>query len=200
MPTLDEALNKISRDEIVETAKRLIRVPSVTGEERRVIILARDIMDGLGVETRLHGPEERPILTATINPGAKRLLAFNGHLDTVPITNRDDWETDPYDPQVIGNTLTGRGSCDMKSNCAVMMHVAGIIKKLDLPLGVTLHLVPDEEKGATHGTKMLLDEIAKGNLRRQIAAGGAQNHSRGVRPIGDRTHQTRKTRHEPHDH
>ena len=60
MPTLDEALNKISRDEIVETAKRLIRVPSVTGEERSVILLARDIMEGLGVETRLHGPEERP--------------------------------------------------------------------------------------------------------------------------------------------
>ena len=166
MPTLDEALKKISRDEIVETAKRLIRVPSVTGDEKRVILLARDIMEGLGVETRLHGPEERPILTVTINPKAKHLLAFNGHLDTVPITTRDDWETDPYDPQVIGNKLTGRGSCDMKSNCAVMMHVAGIIKKLDLPLGVALHLVPDEEKGATHGTKMLLDEIVRGNLRR----------------------------------
>ena len=166
MPTLDEALKKISRDEIVETAKRLIRVPSVTGDEKRVILLARDIMEDLGVETRLHGPEERPILTVTINPKAKRLLAFNGHLDTVPITTRDDWETDPYDPQVIGNKLTGRGSCDMKSNCAVMMHVAGIIKKLDLPLGVALHLVPDEEKGATHGTKMLLDEIVRGNLRR----------------------------------
>ncbi len=166
MPTLDEALNKISRDEIVETSKRLIRVPSVTGEEKRVILLARDIIEGLGVETRLHGPEERPILTAIINPKAKHLLAFNGHLDTVPITSRDDWETDPYDPQVIGNTLTGRGSCDMKSSCAVMIHVAGIIKELDLPLGVTLHLVPDEEKGATHGTKMLLDEIVRGSLRR----------------------------------
>jgi succinyl-diaminopimelate desuccinylase len=165
MPTLDEALNKISIDEIVETAKRLIRIPSVTGEEKRVILLARDIIESLGVETRLYGPEERPILTATINPGAKRLLAFNGHLDTVPIASRDAWQTDPYDPQLIGNTLTGRGSCDMKSNCAVIIQVAGIIKELGLPLGVTLHLVPDEEKGATHGTKVLLDEISKGNLR-----------------------------------
>ncbi|MCX6648590.1 MAG: ArgE/DapE family deacylase [Candidatus Bathyarchaeota archaeon] len=166
MPTLDEALSKISREEIVELSKRLIRVPSVTGEERRVILLARDIIEGLGIETRLLGSEERPILTATINPEAKRLVAFNGHLDVVPPASLDAWSHDPYDPQLTGNTLTGRGSCDMKSACAVMIHVAGIIKDQGLPLGVALHLVPDEEKGATHGTKMLLDEVKKGNLRR----------------------------------
>jgi acetylornithine deacetylase/succinyl-diaminopimelate desuccinylase family protein len=166
MPTFDEAINLISRDEIVKLSKRLIRVPSVTGDEKRVILLARDIIEGLGVATRLYGPEERPILTATINPGAKRLLVFNGHLDTVPIARRDAWDTDPYDPQLIDDTLTGRGSCDMKSNCAVMIHVLGIIKTQGLPLCVSLHLVPDEEKGAIHGTKILLDEMAKGNLRR----------------------------------
>ena len=166
MHTLDDALSLISKDEIVELSKKLIRVPSVTGDEKQVILLARDIIEGLGVATRLYGPDERPILTATINPGAKRLLVFNGHLDTVPVARLDDWETGPYDPQLIGDTLTGRGSCDMKSSCAVMIHVLGIIKKTGLPLGVSLHLVPDEEKGAAHGTKLLLDEMSKGNIRR----------------------------------
>ncbi len=166
MPTLDEALGKISRDEIVETAMRLIRVPSITGDEKKVIQLARDIVEGLGIETRLYGPEERPILTATINPKAKKLVAFNGHLDVVPPASLDAWSGDPWDPKLVGNNLTGRGSCDMKSACAVMIHVAGIIKDQGLPLGVALHLVPDEEKGATHGTKALIDEMKKGNLRR----------------------------------
>ncbi len=166
MPTLDEALKKISRDDIIETSKRLIRVPSITGDERKVVLLARDIIEGLGIETRLYGPEERPILTATINPEAKRLVAFNGHLDVVPPASLDAWSSDPWEPQLIGDNLTGRGSCDMKSACAVMIHVAGIIKEQKLPLGVALHLVPDEEKGATHGTKLLLEEVKKGSLRR----------------------------------
>ncbi len=166
MPAPDKALTLIDRDEIVELSKQLIRVPSVTGDEKRVVLLARDMIEGLGVETRLHGSAERPVLTATLNPEAETLLAFNGHLDTVPIASRDAWETDPYDPQLIGNTLTGRGSCDMKSACAVMIHVLGIAKRQRLPLGVSLHLVPDEEKGANRGTKILLDEMAKGNLRR----------------------------------
>lgn len=166
MPTLEESLGRINRDEIIETAKRLIRVPSITGDEKKVVLLARDIIEGLGIETRLYGPEERPILTATLNPGAKRLVAFNGHLDVVPPASLDAWSSDPWAPQIIGNNLTGRGSCDMKSACAVMIHVAGIIKEHKLPLGVALHLVPDEEKGATHGTKVLIEEMKKGNLRR----------------------------------
>ena len=166
MPTLEEALGMISREEVVETAKRLIRVPSITGDERKVVLLARDIIESLGIETRLYGTEARPILTATLNPEAKRLVAFNGHLDVVPPASLDAWSGDPWDPQHIGNNLTGRGSCDMKSACAVMIHVASIIKKQKLPLGVALHLVPDEEKGAAHGTKVLIEEMKKGNLRR----------------------------------
>jgi len=166
MPTLDEALAKVSREEIVELSKKLIRVPSVTGDEKKVIHLARDIIDGLGIETRLYGSEERPILVATVNPKAKRLIAFNGHLDVVPPASLDAWNHAPYDPQVVGGNLTGRGSVDMKSACATMIHVAGILKGINLPLGVALHLVPDEEKGATHGTKALLEEVKKGTVRR----------------------------------
>jgi len=166
MPTLDEALAKVSREEIVELSKKLIRVPSVTGDEKKVIHLARDIIDGLGIETRLYGSEERPILVATVNPKAKRLIAFNGHLDVVPPASLDAWNHDPYDPQVVGGNLTGRGSVDMKSACATMIHVAGILKGINLPLGVALHLVPDEEKGATHGTKALLEEVKKGAVKR----------------------------------
>ena len=133
MTPLDKALKDVDREEIIELSKKLIHIPSVTGDERRVIHLARGIIEELGIKTRLYGSEECPILTATINPEAKKLLVFNGHLDTVPIANRGDWDTDPYDPQLIGDTLTGRGSCDMKAACAVMIHVAGIIKDLDFP-------------------------------------------------------------------
>ncbi len=49
MPAPDKALSLIDRDEIVELSKQLIRVPSVTGDEKRVVLLARDMIEGLGV-------------------------------------------------------------------------------------------------------------------------------------------------------
>lgn len=53
-----------------------------------------------------------------------RILAVNGHLDTVP--PGEGWETDPYTPQVDGDFVTGLGASDMKSGLAVMLHAARV--------------------------------------------------------------------------
>lgn len=166
MSSLEKALNRISREEIVELSKQLIRIQSVTGEEKAVVLQAKRMLEDRRIPVKLYGPEDRPVLTAYINPSAPKQLVFNGHLDTVPTANLDAWTFPPFDPQVRGNELTGRGSIDMKASCAVMIHVVSIASKMDLPLSIGVHLVPDEEKGATHGTKILIDEINRGTLRR----------------------------------
>ncbi|MFP3950879.1 MAG: M20 family metallopeptidase [Candidatus Bathyarchaeia archaeon] len=163
---LDEVLNRISISEIVENAKRLIEIPSVTGEERDVMLYAQDMMEDDGIATRLYGSEERPILTGTINPDAERLLVFNGHLDTVPISDPNAWSMDPYKPEVKDNKLYGRGSCDMKASCGLMIHVMKLLKEMDLNLGIQVQLVPDEERGGGEGTQRLIEEINKGRIRR----------------------------------
>jgi succinyl-diaminopimelate desuccinylase len=166
MTSLEKALNQISREEIIELSKQLIRIQSVTGEEKTVVLQAKKMLEDRGIPVKLYGPEERPVLTAYTNPSAPKQLVFNGHLDTVPTANLDAWSFSPFDPQLRGNELTGRGSIDMKASCAVMIHVLSIASKMDLPISIGVHLVPDEEKGANHGTKILIDEIKKGTLRR----------------------------------
>jgi acetylornithine deacetylase/succinyl-diaminopimelate desuccinylase family protein len=165
-PELEELFKHISREEIIKTSQQLINIPSVTGEEKVIIYLAKKMLENRGIPTRLFGSEERPALTATINPDGKKQLIFNGHLDTVPTASLDAWTHNPFDPVVSDNTLYGRGSCDMKASCAVMIHVIGILNGFNLPLSIGVHLVPDEEKGATYGTRLLIGEIEKGNLRK----------------------------------
>ena len=63
---LNSAFNHIKPERIVEISKKLIRVPSVTGNERNVVLLAQDIIRDLGIDTKLYGTDERPILTAAI--------------------------------------------------------------------------------------------------------------------------------------
>ena len=163
---LSEAFNRLSKDRIVEIAKQLISVPSVSGEEKQVMHRARELLEEIGVEVELHGSEERPIINAVLNPEADRLLIFNGHLDVVPIAKPDAWSKNPWEPEVEDGRLYGRGSSDMKSGCAVMIHLLEVLKGMDLPLAIGVHLVPDEEKGAQHGSKILVDEIVAGELRR----------------------------------
>ncbi len=156
----------IDEGRVVELASELISVPSVTGEERRVMHRAKELLESSGIHVDLYGSEERPVVVGTVNPGAERLLVFNGHLDTVPIAVPEAWTREPFSPVVEEGRLYGRGACDMKSSCALMIHVLEVLSGLDTGLGVSVHLVPDEERGGVRGTGVLLDEMGKGNLRR----------------------------------
>lgn len=165
-PILDEVIKRIDEKRILELAKGVIRIPSVTGEEKEVMNYAKNLLHDIGIPMEIFGTEERPIIHASINPDAEKMLVFNGHLDIVPIARPEAWTKEPYEPVVEDGKLYGRGASDMKSSCAVMIHVLEILKDLDLPLSVGVHLVPDEERGATNGSKILVDAIQERTLRR----------------------------------
>lgn len=165
-PILDEVIKRIDEKRILELAKGVIRIPSVTGEEKEVMNYAKNLLHDIGIPMEIFGTEERPIIHASINPDAEKMLVFNGHLDIVPIARPEAWTKEPYEPVVEDGKLYGRGASDMKSSCAVMIHVLEILKDMDLPLSVGVHLVPDEERGATNGSKILVDAIQERTLRR----------------------------------
>jgi acetylornithine deacetylase/succinyl-diaminopimelate desuccinylase len=120
----------------------------------------------MNIHVEVYGSEERPIIYACINPEAEKQIIFNGHLDVVPIAKPDAWSKDPWKPIVEDGRLYGRGSSDMKSSCAVMIHLLEILKELDIPISVGVHLVPDEERGAAAGSRIIVDKIVAGEMRR----------------------------------
>ena len=48
---------------------------------------------------------------------------MNGHLDTVPVSDKSSWQSPPFIPTLNadGSKLVGRGSSDMKSAVAVLL-------------------------------------------------------------------------------
>ena len=166
MKSLSNALSLVNEDRIIELAKQVIAIPSVSGEEKAVMEHAGKLLEDMGIHVEVHGSEERPIIYACLNPEAEKQIIFNGHLDVVPIAKPDAWSKDPWNPEVEEGRLYGRGSSDMKSSCAVMIHLLEILKDMDLLISVGVHLVPDEERGAAAGSKILVDKIVAGELRR----------------------------------
>ena len=164
--SLERAFSLVDEGRIMELAKELIRVPSVTGEELDVMHKARSLLEEAGLPVELRGPEDRPVVVSTLNPDASPFLAFNGHLDVVPIADPGAWTKDPFDPVLEEGRLYGRGSCDMKASCGVIIHVLEILKEMGVDLAVGAQLVPDEERGGAHGTRLLIGEMDRGELRR----------------------------------
>ncbi len=163
---LNQAIREVSRDRIVALASELIKIPSFTGEERRVAERAAELLKEKGIQTRKLGTDERPIVLGDINETAAPLIALNGHLDTVPTGTRSTWNRDPFVPLLENDHLLGRGSSDMKASCAVIMHTLEILKRYQNSLkgNVQAQLVPDEEKGGAAGTQLLIDLMKHGKL------------------------------------
>ena len=165
-------VDRVSRDEIVALASRLISIPSASGEERAVmeeIIRWCSFVD-LPFQVIDSDPDRPNVVISLGDPAAGPTIVMNGHLDTVPVSDLLAWRTGPFDPTVSadGTKLFGRGASDMKSSVAVMLHVMEVLNLQDAPLqgSVQTHVVSDEETSGAFGTMFLLEEIAAGRLPR----------------------------------
>lgn len=86
-------------------------------------------------------------------------LIVNGHLDVVPV-NEAAWSTDPFDPVVSDGRLFGRGTADMKGGIAAAVCALDTLERAGVQPGcdIVFHLVADEERGGSLGTKALLEQ------------------------------------------
>ena len=111
-----------------------------------------------------------------------RALCFHGHYDVVPATTGGQFE-----PRVEHGTLFGRGSSDMKSGLALMIHAAKALEDAGASLDgrIDLAIVPDEETGGQFGSQHLaatgrLGAGAIGMLLPEPTSGVVWNANRGA--------------------
>jgi len=62
----------------------------------------------------------------------KTLIAFDGHIDTVGIGNRDNWSFDPYEGYENDEEIGGRGVSDQEGGIVSAVYGAKIMKDLGL--------------------------------------------------------------------
>src|SRR5260370_20293859 len=147
---------------MLDLTKRLIAIPSENPPGNHYEECARtlcDELDRLGFDDVRR---EGACVLASAGTGA-RTLYFSGPFDVVPAQNRDQ-----FLPRVEGASLFGRGSSDMKSGLAAMIHAAAAARDEGiLKTGrIGIVLVPDEETAGPQGSR---DLDARGLLGRDGA-------------------------------
>ena len=161
------ALRALDLGALAADAAALVRVPSVTGDERAVLERAAAIAGRLGLVADLHrhdlaalrrAPghpgEEAPReelwgLTAALEGGARRRICLNGHLDVVD-PGTAPWRHGPWSGARDGRRLYGRGSVDMKGGVAAALHAAAAVRAAGVGAeapGVVVQAVASEEDG-----------------------------------------------------
>ena len=92
--------------------------------------------------------DAHPLIVARLpGTGGGRSLAFNAHIDVVPVGDAGAWSHEPFAGQVVDGRLYGRGAADMKGGLAAAMWAVKVALEQGLrPRGdVAFHVVSDEE-------------------------------------------------------
>jgi acetylornithine deacetylase len=155
----------LAADAVARTAAELVRVPSVTGDERAALECLGELAEALGLRAELvsydlaalrahpeYPGEEAPRETLyglTVvggAVGAPRRLALCGHVDVVAVGTAPWALGDPFSGVVADGWVHGRGSADMKGGVAAALHALAAAGP-SAGCEVVLHAVSSEEDG-----------------------------------------------------
>jgi putative selenium metabolism hydrolase len=123
--------------ELTTFMQDIIRIPSLSSQEGAVIERIREEMVKLDFDEVTVDPMGN--LIGRIGSGS-RVIALDGHVDTVDIGDRSLWDREPLSGDIEDGILYGRGTSDMKGGVASSVYAGGLIKKRGIPDDVTLYV------------------------------------------------------------
>ncbi|MEW2397371.1 ArgE/DapE family deacylase [Streptomyces sp. NPDC046862] len=164
------ALAAVDEAAIARTLPELIAIPSVTGSpaESELQHHLAGRLERLGLDVDLWSMDLPELLAHPDFPGSEApreeawglvgttrdggdgpTLILQGHVDVVPPGDVERWEGDPFVPRVTGDTVHGRGACDMKAGLTAHLAALAAIRASGVRLRgrVAVHFVVGEEDG-----------------------------------------------------
>ncbi len=121
-----------------ENLSKLIKLKSLSGEEKEVAYAIIEMMTEAGFdEAWIDGLGN---VIGRIGNG-KKIIAIDGHIDTVDLGNMENWEFDPLGGEIKDGYVHGRGSVDQTGGPAAFITAGKILKELGLENDVTIYFI-----------------------------------------------------------
>jgi acetylornithine deacetylase len=163
-----DAYIEANRERAISFLQKLVRQPSLQGNEKGVQALVADKLKELNLRIDQWDPsfaelsshlyfvasrssyENSPnVVGVWKGQGGGKSIILNGHIDVVPEGDRTKWTHDPFSGHVEEGKMYGRGTTDMKGgNVSLLLALEAIIKcGIKLKGDVIFESVIEEESG-----------------------------------------------------
>lgn len=128
--------------------------------------LLAELMRGFGWDVTVTdvAPGRPNVVAVIAGNGPGRTLMFEGHTDVVTEGDRSAWSFDPFGGDIVAGRLQGRGSADMKSGVAAMIHAARAVELGGFNGRIIVAALVDEEEMMLGATAFAASELAASGI------------------------------------
>ena len=173
MPDSQNAIEyvRLNRERFLKELKELVAIPSISTLDENKSDVQR-AAEWVAAQLRSIGMDKVQIMPTALHPvvygewmGAGKsapTVMIYGHYDVQPVDPIELWSTDPFNSEVRGDYLFGRGGSDMKGQVVASIKAVEAIMKTDgkLPVNIKWLVEGEEEIGSEH-----LGDFIKANTK-----------------------------------
>lgn len=114
------------QEELFQLLRKLIRIRSYSGQEDEIVEFIVSKMKEFGFEEAF--PDMLGNAVGRIGSGPVKIL-YDAHVDTVRVTENENWEFPPFEGHIENGRIFGRGSVDEKPAMAGFLLAAKVLRK-----------------------------------------------------------------------
>ncbi len=104
---------------VIELCQNLIHQKSYSGDEQFAAQTLQHYFEQKGFDN-IDVDKYGNVIACMKGSSPGKKILFDGHIDTVPVTNPTAWKYDPFGAEIHDNKIYGRGASDMKGAVAAM--------------------------------------------------------------------------------
>lgn len=132
------SLSEKYRDYTANNLSKLVKIKSLsTGEKEVQLELKRQMEEAGFDEVKIDGLGN---VIGRIGNG-KKILAIDGHMDTVDMGNLENWDFEPLGGEIKDGFVHGRGTVDQEGGPAAFVTTGRILKELGFDKDLTIYFV-----------------------------------------------------------
>lgn len=116
-------LTETRKERLIGLCQDLIRCPSVSGQEEKVVEEIKRHFKELNFDNCFIDSYGN-IIGHIKGKGEGKAILLDGHIDTVPVTDELQWKFAPFCGEISEGRIYGRGASDMKGQVSAMISAA----------------------------------------------------------------------------
>ncbi len=157
-----------NQQESLDQLMAFLRIPSIStlpDHEKDITQAASWIADQLRAlsfdRVEIISTARHPVVYGEwLNAGPEApTILFYGHYDVQPVDPIDEWESDPFDPEIRGDNIYARGASDMKGQIVAHLRAMhALLESGGMPVNIKYMIEGEEEIGSPNIKTFLANE------------------------------------------